>query len=281
MAFPRAVYWVAVLGDFGRSPRMQYHCLSLSEKHNNDVHVIAYEGAEPLQQLREASNVTFHHIPKPSRWIEGLPRVLRLLLKAVQQLLALLWVTLVAAPHPTAILLQTPPAIPTMLVFALAARIRRARLIFDWHNFAYTLMAISLSERHWIVRLAQSYEKLFGRAADQHLCVTEAMQQELRDNWGIVATVLYDRAPDIFHPASPAEVHQLLGKLQSQGDLDASFGDQLHQLIQNSDPPATTILTTSVGVPSPQLRNDRPAVVVSSTSWTPDEDFAILLEVCT
>lgn len=38
---PRGVLWVVVLGDFGRSPRMQYHCMSLLTEYDVNVHVFA------------------------------------------------------------------------------------------------------------------------------------------------------------------------------------------------------------------------------------------------
>jgi beta-1,4-mannosyltransferase len=44
------------------------------------------------------------------------------------------------------------------------------------------------------------------------------------------------------------------------------------------DPPYSSAFTaTNSGVKAPFLREDRPALLVSSTFWTPDEDFSILL----
>lgn len=76
---------------------------------------------------------------------------MRLVLKAVLQLLVLLYMLLFGLPRPSTILLQLPPAIPTMLVCWLAAKWHRAKLVFDWHNFAYTLMAINMGRRHPLV----------------------------------------------------------------------------------------------------------------------------------
>lgn len=40
----RDTAWVVVLGDFGRSPRMQYHAISLLQTTRYDVRVIAFFG---------------------------------------------------------------------------------------------------------------------------------------------------------------------------------------------------------------------------------------------
>ena len=85
-------------------------------------------------------------------WMQRLPRPILLLLKPLLQAMALLWVMLFRAEPPDLVLLQLPPAMPTMAVVAFACWWHRgARLVYDWHNFGYTLMAMSLGRRHWLV----------------------------------------------------------------------------------------------------------------------------------
>lgn len=58
MAAEKKSVCVVVVGDIGRSPRMQYHALSLA-KEGFDVDVVGYAGSEPLPELREHRNVHF------------------------------------------------------------------------------------------------------------------------------------------------------------------------------------------------------------------------------
>lgn len=222
-----------VLGDVGRSPRMQYHTVSLCTVPDTEVILIGYRGSQLIEDLQQPSadgRLTVRYIPDLPRWASKLPGLLRLVFKALFQLVTLLSLLLFSLPPPDVILLQLPPALPTMAVCRLAAARHRARLVFDWHNFAYTLMAINLGRRHPL---------------EKH-----ALLRKLRP---LLATPMHPR--DFAATAAEAAA-----AASSAGGAER------------------TLCTERVrGGGSVRPRGDAPGLVVSSTSWTPDEDFGVLL----
>jgi beta-1,4-mannosyltransferase len=149
-------------------------------------------------------------------------------------------------------------------------------------------MALTMGRGHQIVRLAEKYEKYWGTKADGGFCVTKAMQEELIRNWHVKATVFYDRPPEFFRPATLVEKHELLLRLEStilEGMHPNDFAAKAMLGNKNSKGETTlcttrsktTTTATAQGNGNISLRPDRPAIVVTSTSWTPDEDFGLLL----
>lgn len=106
---------------------------------------------------------------------------------------------------------------------------------------------------------------------DGNICVSQAMATFLAEEWAIDAHVVYDRPHDNF---------QRLADVKKQ---DALFRS-LHEcagvaLAPGGDTIRTETVASENGMSNHiRLRPQRPAVVVSSTSWTPDEDFSILLD---
>ena len=135
---------VVVLGDVGRSPRMQYHCVSL-DRSGARVWLVGTRGEACVPEVQRAAGITVRHLvadPFSGRC----PRALFLVyapLKVLFQAAQLLGTLLFRIPHPDVVLLQIPPSVPTIGVVALAALIRPSRLVFDWHNFGYTILALS------------------------------------------------------------------------------------------------------------------------------------------
>ena len=102
---------------------------------------------------------------------------------------------------------QNPPAIPTLPLATLAAKLRGSRLVVDWHNTGYSILALRLGHSHPVVRIARwsvarlcvhppcptplthsprrRIEHTFGRNAYAHLCVTEAMKSKLMEEVGL------------------------------------------------------------------------------------------------
>ena len=87
-------------------------------------------------------------------------------------------------------------------------------------------------------------ERRWGRRADSHLAVSQALADWLKRQWSIPATVLYDRPTAFFAKPSLDAASELWQRLAR----DLNLGSR------------------------------RLPLVVCPTSWTPDEDFDLLLE---
>jgi beta-1,4-mannosyltransferase len=176
--------------------------------------------------------------------------------------------------------------------------------IIDWHNFGYTILALALGPRHPLVTAAYYYERVLGRFSDANLCVTRAMREWLRAEWGVQASVLHDKAPAIFRRLPLHEVHELWTRLQQDPKLSCLLGS-MHVDCKRGDTILTSASSSSSsssrrkssskkrkgsakgkrgsrkspkGAEGVSWREGRPAVLISSTSWTADEDINVLLE---
>ncbi|TYI02117.1 hypothetical protein ES332_A11G248700v1 [Gossypium tomentosum] len=257
---------VVVLGDLGRSPRMQYHALSLARQ------VLQHPWTWTLLLMEIQWQKYSHSLPK-------ILYPLMLLLKPIIQLVILLWFLCFKVPPPDAFIVQNPPSVPTLVAVKWASSLRKSAFIVDWHNFGYTLLGLSVGRSSPFVSIYHWFEKHYGQMANGSLCVTRAMQHELAQNWGIRATVLYDQPPEFFCPTSLQEKHKLFSRLNRYLCHPLGVRDCVTATTTGigADDQNETLFTTLVDTDI-LLKPNRPALVVSSTSWTPDEDFGILLE---
>ncbi|XP_034046442.1 chitobiosyldiphosphodolichol beta-mannosyltransferase [Thalassophryne amazonica] len=261
---------VLVLGDIGRSPRVQYHSLALS-RNGYDVTFVGFFDTNPHPDVLRDEKIKIVPIAEVMGIQVG-SKMITYVTKVIIQFLQLLYL-LLKMERQTHILMQNPPGLPGIAVAWLMCVLRGSRFIIDWHNYGYTIMSLSHGPRHPIVQLAKWYEHIFGRLAANNLCVTNAMKEDLQKNWGIKATTLYDRPASIFRETPLKQQHQLFLRLaeaypqfQYSGP-EGQEGEVENTIFSSYD--LTGDLVT--------LREGRPVLLLSSTSWTEDEDFSVLL----
>jgi beta-1,4-mannosyltransferase len=242
---------IVVLGDVGRSPRMQYHAAALASQ-GAFVDLIGESGTPVIPQLADNPRIACHLLA-PARAAHerrGLLFYVASAARLARQSLTLLYILLFRLRAPDVILAQTPPALPTLMIAAVAARCRRSRLIIDWHNFGFSLIALQLGAGHVLVRAARAYERRLAPLAKAHLCVSRTMRDRLREDWGLEATLLYDEPAEQFAPTPEHMRADIL----------------------------TRILAPMPFVPFDWRSTRRPALIVTATSWTADEDIGLLLD---
>ncbi|XP_062467958.1 chitobiosyldiphosphodolichol beta-mannosyltransferase isoform X2 [Pezoporus occidentalis] len=251
---------VAVLGDLGRSPRMQYHALSLA-RHGRDVALLGYLQSRPHGDVLRSGRIRLVPVTDLCGLLVG-PKLFQYVVKVVVQAVQLLYAML-KIDQPSYILLQNPPGLPAIAVTWLACLFWRSKLIIDWHNYGYTVMSLSHGRNHPLVQIAKWYEKLFGRLSDYNLCVTNAMKEDLWVNCNIKAVTLYDK-PAAYFKETPLELqHRLYMKLA--GDYEP-FKPRTESVSWSGEKSAFTEVDGSSG--HVKKSRTRPALLISSTSWT-------------
>ncbi|KAE8445264.1 hypothetical protein EG329_013636 [Mollisiaceae sp. DMI_Dod_QoI] len=242
---PKVSVQVLVLGDIGRSPRMQYHAASIA-KHESTLHPALV--GNPL--------ITIVPLPPPPPFLrsKALPFMLAGPLKVLWQIWSLFY-TLSYVTRPSRwLLVQNPPSIPTLAIAMIICFLRNTHLIIDWHNYGWTILAGARGENHPFVTISKYYEAVLGSVAPTaSFTVTHAMQKQLQNKpYNIRSPIftLHDRPAAIFQPISSTEARQ-------------TFLQRLPETNKYAE----------------EIMAGRTRLLVSSTSWTPDEDFNLLLEV--
>ncbi|KAI2606983.1 glycosyltransferase family 33 protein [Hypoxylon fragiforme] len=245
---------VLVLGDIGRSPRMQYHALSIA-RHGGSVDLIGYLESTPHPDLLSNPRIKIYPLATPPSLLKSssLPFIISGPLKVLWQIWTLVHVLGYQTPPARWLLVQNPPSIPTLAIALLVSILRNTHLMIDWHNYGWTILAGTKGRNHPFVQISKAYECALGQAAPTaNVTVTHAMKRQLeRAPYNVTAPihVLHDRPAAIFHP------------LKSLSDRK----DFLERLPETRDF-ASNILAGDT------------RLIVSSTSWTPDEDFSLLLD---
>jgi beta-1,4-mannosyltransferase len=237
---------VVALADLGHSARMQYHARALAGT-GVDVDFVGYEGTKLPRVVAGDARVTVHRF-EPSTLRLGQSSSVRYALLAIIDTLRVsvrLWRTLRKLPRPDLVVLQNPPAFPTLAVTWFCLRRRGVRFVIDWHNLGYTMLRLRLGRWHPVVRLARWFERRDARLVEANLCVSRGMASFLASRFDVTnAHVLYDRPASVFVPLERSERDRFRQGLF--GRLSARLGTA--------------------------------GFIVCPTSWTEDEDFDLVID---
>ncbi|CCE61432.1 hypothetical protein TPHA_0A03560 [Tetrapisispora phaffii CBS 4417] len=243
---------IYVIGEIGHSPRMCYHALSFSE-HGYDVELCGYVTDSIPKDIIDDENITIHEIPiyENTRNTKSLLFLLKKVLFQIFTIVKQLWYL----RGSNYLLVQNPPTIP-ILPLAVIYRLTGCKLIIDWHNLGYSILQLKFNQNfyHPLVLCAYMIEYIFSRFANYNITVTEAMKTYLVERFGLNPAkcfVLYDRPPHKFQPFN-GTIEERLSIIKKE------------DFIKDFIPSDFDI-----------IKGDK--ILVTSTSFTPDEDIKILV----
>jgi len=226
---------------------MRYHALALAAQ-GVDVDLIGFEGTPLPKAINTNPRVTVHRLnPATFRLRGGFTGATYAVAGSLDatRISLRLWRVLRQLPRPDLILVQNPPAFPTIAVTWFALKHRAARFVVDWHNLGYTMLGLRLGRWNPAVRISRWLERHDARRVDANLCVSRGLARFLESRFGVEeAYVLYDRPAEAFVPMERAERERF-----------------------------RQALFTRLGVHGANV-----GFIVCPTSWTEDEDFDLVID---
>lgn len=162
------------------------------------------------------------------------------------------------------IIVNSPPILPTlpMLLVLRWFYFPFACVTLDVHNLAFTLMRLTSSP--FAVHVAALAEATAIQFAHNHWTVSAALAGYLRAHFRVRAVVVYDRPRRAFLSARDASPLLLARLLRDHAKLVAAPSHRVRRALASLEEGEESL-------------SDIP-LVVSSSSWTPDEDFSVLLQ---
>ncbi|EUB60980.1 Chitobiosyldiphosphodolichol beta-mannosyltransferase [Echinococcus granulosus] len=264
---------ILVLGDVTRSPRIKNHARSFARE-GWRVKFSGYRGVESISD----DGITYCYLSQPPAFLDVyLPRFIALIFKSIF-LAICLFVHLAIHMQEDLLFVQSPPAAPTLSVVYFFALLKQCPTCIDWHNYGYTILETPSGRRSIASRMYKLMELTFASwflnsnafVKTRHFTVAKALRADLREQTGIDAVVVYDKPTKDFKPTTIEDAHKLFCRLshdypQLRGPEGSTGSTAFTEIVDSSSGTC-------------RWRVDRPALLVSSCSWTPDDDFAIMLE---
>lgn len=253
-------FCVIVLGDIGRSPRVTNHIVELSENTQSSIDVFCYENTSlPPSLLKQKINIyrLSYTLLGIAKYLPSLFYViLRFIIESLQIFYFLFFKSKKRYGY---ILVQNPPSFHIMMILHIYKVIKNCSIIIDMHNYGYTLYQTNNQLIKRILKFLEIFWlKLTGNS---YLVVSKAMSQELETTWGLTnVVVLYDKPnKTLFKPITLMEKHYFL-----------------EQFVEFKTDRQETFFTRLQGDDVVEKEN-RPLLLLSSSSFTIDDDYETLL----
>lgn len=135
-------------------------------------------GSKPIPSLLSMPRIQFMYLNEPPSHWRGFPFIIAGPLKVLHQVVDIFRKLLVDISQPPEFILvqvrdapaepciqaerryngserQNPPSIPTLAIVWCVSKLRGCKVIIDWHNLGFSILALRLGEQHTFVKIAK------------------------------------------------------------------------------------------------------------------------------